>query len=112
VNGLIKAALIGAASAVIGIALLGRAPGGTTVVGETVCTGDVDVIVTVNDCGAGDDSAVVLGRWSGACGPFSVDVSTVGPGIGYVCARQEEPPRSARWRGVDGVVLRLKRAVR
>lgn len=108
-NGLVKATGLGGAAALVGILLLGRPPGGATVVGEAVCTGDVDVVVTVDDCGGGRDG-VVLGRWSGACGPFAVEVPTVGPGIGYVCGSQ--PGMAARWRGTDGVVLELTRVVR
>ena len=114
-NGLLRAAGIGAAAAAVGVLLLGREPAGVTVSGRTECSGAVDVLVTVNDCGDGEQDAVVLGRWGGACGAFAVDVATVGPGIGYVCAYQRDGVRlvaAARWRGVAPPVLRLVRVVR
>lgn len=109
-KGLLRSAGVGAVAAVVGLLLLGRSPAGATVQGATECRGEVDVVVTVNDCGAGEQDAVVLGRWRGRCGAFAVDVATVGPGIGYVCAYQRRGGRvvaAARQRGSDEVRLRL-----
>ncbi len=114
-KGVARAAGIGAAAAILGTLALGRAPAGVIVVGDTVCDGDVEVFVTVNDCGAGEEDAVVLGRWRGACGAFAVEVPTVGPGIGHVCAYQragDRIERAARHRGAGPSVLRLQRVVR
>ncbi len=108
-SGLLRAAGWGLGAAIVGLLLFGRAPGPATVLGSTVCAGDVEVVVTVNDCGDAEGDAVVLGRWSGACGDFAVEVPTVGPGIGYVCAWQRDGGRivrAARHRGADPGTLR------
>ncbi len=103
-------AAIGVGAAVLGILLFGRSPAGATVSGQSICAGEVEVVVTVNDCGDGLQDAVVLGRALLPCGAFALEVPTVGPGVGYVCGFQDS--KAARWRGTDGVRLDLAGVVR
>ena len=112
-KGLLRAAALGAAAALVASFLVGRQAPGTTLRGSVAGEGPVELVASVNDCGAGDGQALVLARAEVDAGPFELEVPTVGPGLGYVCAWQREGGvvvRAARLR-LDGREAGLKLAL-
>ncbi len=109
-KGLLRAAGIGFGLALLASLLLGRQAPGVTLRGSVAGAGAVELVASVNDCGAGDGQALVLARAELDAGPFELRVPTVGPGLGYVCAFQREDGRivqAARLR-LDGRTGGLK----